>query len=95
MTITALETNERGNHVTRAFYRCRDRYDLFVCPRSDGWKRYFTDRDSSCFGIWVNDKRLAIVTFVEGDEQVVTCPSAESFAAELRSMRQFYKRNRG
>jgi hypothetical protein len=85
-------TNERGNQVTHDFYGLRERYhyDFRRCIGADGWNQYDTTQDAPYFGIWVNLKARQIMTFVEGDEYLCVCPSAESFKAELRDMAQFY-----
>ncbi len=85
--------NEHGNTVVSQFvgpYRERYAYDLKLCPASDGWKQYDTEQDAPYFGVWVHEQRREIVTFAEGDESRVTCPTAASFRAQLASMAEFY-----
>ncbi len=85
-------TNERGNQVTRSFLLQADRYlfDFQVCSSAKGWKQFDTKQDASYFGIWVHSGTRRIVTFAEGDLSTVTCPTVESFQAELASMATFY-----
>jgi len=86
------ETNERGNTIIRAFHFARERYhyDLDECKAAKGWKQYDTIQDAPYFGVWVHPERREIVTFAEGDETRVICPTAESYRAELADMAAFY-----
>ena len=68
----------------------RYRYDFKLCKKSDGWKQYDTEQDASYFGVWVHPESRVIVTFAEGDETTVTCPTQEAFEAEIREMNEFY-----
>jgi len=71
-------------------FRERYEYDFKRCKSADGWKQYDTQQDASYFGVWVHPERRVIVTFAEGDETTVTCPTQESFEAEIREMNEFY-----
>ena len=87
-----MEKNQRGNTITRSFHPYRERYhyDLKRCPSSKGWWQFDTDQDAPYFGVWVNPKRREILTFAEGDETLVTCPTEESFTAEVAGLVEFY-----
>ena len=84
-----MSINERGNLVERSFHEARDRYhyDFDQCR---GWTQYDTNQDAWYFGIWVNPETRQILTFAEGDETLVTCPTADSYHAELADMAAFY-----
>lgn len=84
--------NERGNTVASQFVGDRDRYtyDFQLCSADDGWEQYDTNQDAWYFGVWVHEGRREIVTYAEGDESRVTCPTAEAFRAELARMAEFY-----
>ena len=91
--MTSVRVNELGNTFTDRFVgpsRDRYAYDFEICKHSDGWRQYDTKEDASYFGIWVHERRREIVTFAEGDESRVTCPTVEGFRAELASMAKFY-----
>lgn len=83
-------TNERGNILRHSFLMGRGRayYDSKLC--ADGWKQWDTDQDAWYFGIWVNFETRQILTFAEGDETLVICPTQESFDAEIASMKDYY-----
>jgi hypothetical protein len=85
-------TNERGNTETTAFVGERNRYhyDLSECRPEDGWHQYHTTEDAHYFGVWVHPERREIVTYAEGDEIRTTCPTPETYRAELDHMAQFY-----
>lgn len=85
-------TNERGNHMHSAFIGDRNRYhfDFKECKSEDGWEVYSTDQDASYFGVWVHIEKRMMVTYAEGDLTVVTCPTLESFRAELKDASEFY-----
>jgi hypothetical protein len=85
-------TNERGNEVTDNFVGDPGRYlyDSKICPASEGWKQYDTSQDAWYFGVWVNVADRKIMTYCEGDESLVECPTVESFRAELENMAEFY-----
>lgn len=84
--------NERGNTVERRFHRYRDRnaYEQRYCPVSEGWIQYSTTQDAPFFGVWVNRASRIIISFAQGDETAITCPTEASYAAELAAMAKFY-----
>ena len=83
--------NGLGNTIADSFHMNRERYyyDERLTP-SKGWKQYDTDQDAWYFGVWVNVERREIVTYAEGDESLTTCPTLESFKAELDAMGECY-----
>jgi hypothetical protein len=91
--MTEPEINKNGARVERAFYMGRERYmyDFQLCRSDDGWKQYDTDQDAWYFGVWVHKEDRVIVTYAEGDETTVTCPTQESFDKELADMNAFFK----
>jgi hypothetical protein len=82
-------TNQHGNTVACAFYMYRERYH-YDEKLGAGWYQYDTDQDAPYFGVWVNAELREIVTWAEGDESRTTCPTVESFQAELDSMAECY-----
>ena len=87
-----VETNKRGNRIKRNWLSTeRYRWDFNEPFRSDGWEQYDTSQDAWYFGVWVNKKRLKILTYAEGDIIMVTCPDAAHFNAEIESMNKFYE----
>lgn len=86
------DPNSRGNIVRRGFDENLDRYafDFGPCAPGSGWAQYDTDQDAAHFGIWVHVEQRRVTTFAEGDITIIDCPTAESFAAELASMAEFY-----
>ena len=88
------ETNSNGARIERRFvgpYADRYQYDSKHCPAADGWRQYDTDQDAWYFGIWIHLERREIVTYAEGDETRVHCPTKEVFNAEIASMNDCYK----
>ena len=88
-----MRVNEHGNTVVSRFvgpYADRYRYDFELCKAADGWRQYDTNQDAWYFGVWVHESRREIVTFAEGDESRTTCPTVETFRAELAAMAEFY-----
>ncbi len=83
--------NDRGNLVRERtfFYRERTYYDHALLPK--GWHTLGADQDAWYFGIWVNASIREVITFAEGDEFHVTCPTNESFRLELLDMATFYR----
>ena len=71
-------------------YGDRYRYDSGQCSPRQGWVQYDTSQDAWYFGIWVHPERREILSYCEGDETLVTCPTQEIFAAELAEMATFY-----
>lgn len=87
-----MEKNARGNRIKRTFLSTeRYRWDFNEPFRSDGWEQYDTSQDAWYFGVWVNKKRLKILTYAEGDITMVTCPDAAHFNAEIKNMNEFYE----
>jgi len=84
--------NERGNTVYSAFIGSRDRlqFDTGPCDYKKDWQQYDTHQDAWYFGVWVHIEKRMTVTYAEGDLTVVTCPTLESFRAEIESMNEFY-----
>jgi len=91
-TMSEKEINERGNEIIRGsdFGGDRYRYDFKICTTEKGWRQFDTDQDAHYFGVWVNMEKRQTFTYCEGDTVLVICPTAESFAAELDSMHEFY-----
>jgi hypothetical protein len=84
-----MSKNKHGNLIATDFHEDRDRYfyDFGICQ---SWTQYDTDQDAWYFGIWVNQEKLQILTFAEGDETLTTCLNEVSFHAELADMAAFY-----
>lgn len=68
----------------------RDFFDCKRCPSSEGWQTYHTPEDAPYYGVWVNLGARQIVSFTEGDEDLVVCSSEELFQAELARLRDFH-----
>lgn len=81
--------NERGNILTHSFLVGRER-GFYDGTLGDGWKQWDTDQDAWYFGIWVHAKERKILTFAEGDETLVVCPTQETFEAEIESLKDFF-----
>ena len=84
--------NERGNLVKYYITSigCRYVFDFNYLTKETGWKQFDTDQDASYFGVWVHENDRRIVTYAEGDLTEVICLDHEGFAAEIRSMEEFY-----
>jgi len=82
-------TNDRSNNVETDFYMYRERYHYDEKLGAD-WSQYDTDQDAPYFGVWVNATTRQIMTWCEGDESLVTCPTVESFQAELDDAARCY-----
>ena len=94
-TPAPVAVNERGNTVLREFAPGdRYLYDFKLCTPAKGWMQYDTDQDAWYFGVWVNKGKREILTYAEGDLSLVTCPSVESFNAEIAHMNAFYGEGR-
>ena len=86
-----METNERGNQIERGFIMAdRYKFDFGTCRHGTGWVQYDTDQDAHYFGVWVHPEKRLVFTYAEGDTSLVTCPTVESYKAELKSMAEFY-----
>lgn len=86
-----VRTNKNGNEVRDGFLLNGERYEFdFGACSGGGWIQYDTKQDASYFGVWVNVGERLTFTFAEGDTSLVTCPTLESFRAELASMQEFY-----
>ena len=82
--------------VTREFWPMRDRYsfDEGRCAWSLGWVQVDTTQDASYFGTWANLEDRQILVFAEGDVITTTCATPQSFARELRRLRDWAVKNR-
>lgn len=85
-------TNERGNRIVNSSsaFGNRYKYDFDICTSEKGWEQYDTNQDASYFGIWCNKEKLTIITYIEGDEIIATCPDKEHYNAEIGNMNEFY-----
>jgi hypothetical protein len=81
--------NKLGNTVETDFYPMRERY-YYDEKLGAGWYQYDTDQDACYFGVWVNATTRQVMTWAEGDESLTTCPTVESFQAELDAMAECY-----
>jgi hypothetical protein len=81
--------NSLGNTIQDSFYLNRERYHYDENLGAD-WAQYDTDQDAWYFGVWVNAITRQVMTWAEGDESLTTCPTVESFQAELDSMAECY-----
>ncbi len=83
--------NKQGNWLEEQtfFMRERSHYDqkFFNEP---GWHSFWTTQDASYFGVWYNPKKKVVVTFCEGDESIVSCPTKEAFSKEMIAVNEFY-----
>lgn len=59
-------------------------------PVSEGWVRYPTWQDAWYFGVWVNPRKLEVLTYAEQDVTHVVCETAEQFQLELKDLAEFY-----
>lgn len=84
--------NERGNTITNAYIGSVDRYqfDSQLCTKDAGFEQFDTDQDASYFGVWVNRKERVTLTYSEGDLTLVTCPSSDTFRAEIQDAERVY-----
>ncbi len=84
-----MEINKRGNQIERGSNMGGDRYGYGFkgCSHKNGWIQYDTDQDAWYFGIWVHPEKKLVFTYAEGDTTLVTCPTEESFKAELASLK--------
>jgi len=86
-----VETNKRGNTIQRSFHPTdRYKFDFQLCTKVKGWRQYDTNQDAFYFGVWVHPEKRVILTYAEGDISIVSCPTEESYHAELKSMAEFY-----
>lgn len=86
-----MAQNENGNLAARRFVGDVERAGDYEARLSNkGYQRYVTDQDAEYFGVWVNLGDRVIITYCEGDETTITCPTPVSFAAELKQMAEFY-----
>ena len=87
------EINELGNTVIYSLPAGRDRYlyEREICPKAAGWRQYATPQDGRFFGVWIHDAERTIVTYIEGEEWIIKCPTEESFRAELDQLADFHR----
>lgn len=85
------DTNERGNVVARMFHPS-ERYivDFADDFKAGGWEQFDTDQDAHYFGVWLNKGARLTLTYAEGDWTLVTCPSWDSYIAEVQDAIRFY-----
>ena len=55
-----------------------------------GWLQYDTDQDADYFGAWVNPSDLLILTYCEGDWELVVYQSPILYDDQLTHMGEFY-----
>lgn len=87
------DTNELGNTVIHRFPpgRGRDLYERRICPTAAGWRPYETPQDGRFYGVWIHDTERTIVTYIEGEEWTIKCPTDENFKAELDQLEYFHR----
>lgn len=83
--------NERGNAIERYFTPDGDRYHYdFMDGFLNEWDQYDTQQDAWYFGVWINNSTRQVLSYAEGDVTLVTCPTEESYRAEIAMMNEFY-----
>lgn len=85
------ESNQHGNTVRRKFMSS-SRYvvDFAEDFLLEGWQQFDTDQDAAYFGFWVNSSRRETLIYAEGDWTLVSCPTWDSYVAEIRSAVQHF-----
>lgn len=91
VTPKGTSENTQGNKVERWFMNDGSRYifDTTFCP-PPAWQQYDTNQDAWYFGVWCNASTRQTFTYCEGDLVLVTCPTVESYNAELEDMARCY-----
>ena len=49
-------------------------------PTAAGWRPYETPQDGRFYGVWIHDTERTVVTYIEGEEWTIKCPTDESRA---------------
>jgi len=70
-----METNQNGCTLERSYHSMRDRYYYDVHLRT--WEQYHTPQDAWYHGVWINRDTRQIFSYTEGDELMVTAPTAD------------------
>jgi hypothetical protein len=87
------ETNERGNNIARGsvLYASiwMDAYEFYDLVPSN-YRLVEAWGDSMYRLVWVDPFRREVLTYCEGDVTLVTCPTEESYMAELDDAASFY-----
>lgn len=65
-------------------------YDFDEEMKEDGWIQYDTDQDAHYFGVWVNKKKMMILSYTEGDHYLNICHDVESFNKQIKEINKFY-----
>jgi len=65
-------------------------YDFDEEMKEDGWEQYDTDQDAHYFGVWVNKKKLMILSYAEGDHYLNICHDKDSFNKQIKEINEFY-----
>ncbi len=86
-----LEINQSGNRLYRLFWSA-ERYvvDFAEDFTSLGWQQFDTDQDAWYFGVWVNPRTHQVLTYAEGDWDLVDGDGKEGYNAEIKRMIEFY-----
>lgn len=90
-------TNSRGNSVLINEAAVADLGFMVGCSDSfkrrltaKGWQVYETLHDGSQFGVFVDVAGMQMLTYSDGEVQLVKCREESSFQAELALMAEFY-----
>jgi len=83
-------TNERGNILQHSFLLGREREYYDSKLGAEGWRQWATDQDAWYFGVWVHYESRQILTYAEGDETLIVCPTQESFDAEIAVLKEYH-----
>lgn len=67
---------------------CTSAFERRLAP--NGWQVYDTLHDGSQFGVFVDVAGLQILTYSDGELQMVKCTDEATFQAELAIMAEFY-----
>lgn len=84
-------THETGCEVVEMFFMDATRYpfDFDICKWKDGWHQMDSLQCASYYGQWCSPEALQIVSYIEGDVEIVTAPDQDAFCRYLRHWEAF------
>ncbi len=86
----------RAGCTVRNCHRSSERYEVDFADdyKAEGWQQFDTSQDAPYFGVWLNPRHRAILTYCEGDWSLEECPTDAHYVAAVQRRCDCYEPGR-
>lgn len=83
----------RSRHNVQGDADSRTLFDSEYCTDAKGYARILTTRDAWYYGQWLDPWRRQIVTYTEGDLEVIDCDTDRELKTQLERLADFHRKD--